>query len=143
MNVPRKKQSGPAVIASLGYAADDRGHGVAYARIAAESGEHLLRIPFRTGRASAVQEREAGYAALTATVNALRGRGVRRVCFRLEDTALIADLAEHRDVPPPIVLPYVRLRCALNQIEEFRFEPAPASDLAQRARAEVVLNVAA
>ncbi|HEY1655602.1 MAG TPA: hypothetical protein VGF86_10835 [Candidatus Tumulicola sp.] len=133
----------PAVDTSLGYAADERGVGVAYARIRSETGEHLLRVPFRVGRISGLQQREAGYAALTAVARALRRRGIGSAAFRLGDASLLADLAAHREVPPPIVLPYVRLRCALNQLDEFRLELAADDDLMQRARAEVVLNVAA
>ncbi len=128
---------------SLGYAADERGAGVAYARVRSGDAEHLLRVPFRVGRVSGLQQREAGYAALTAVARTLRRRGVSRVCFHLSDASLLADLASHRDVPPPIVLPYVRLRCALNQLDDVRLELAADDDLTQRARAEVVLNVAA
>jgi hypothetical protein len=99
-------------------------------------------VPFRAGRTS-LPEREVGYAALTAVTQALRARGFGRIRFALDDRALIDDLGEHRDLPEAIVLPYVRLRCALNQLEDFSLELAAESDLAQRARAEVALNVAA
>lgn len=143
MKPERTKLSSSSVEAGIGYAAGAGGEAVAYARVTNPDGEHLLRIPFRVGGASALQPREAGYAALTAVARALRGWGIRRVRFRLEDAGLIDDLVAHRDLPAPMVLPYVRLRCALNQLDDFRLEFAAQSDLAQRAHAEVVLNVAA
>jgi hypothetical protein len=143
MRKRRTKLSVPPLDAAVGYANDARGSGVAYARVRGATGEQLFRVPFRVGRPSSPASREAGYAALTAVVRALRGWGAGRVRFALDDAALVDDLAAHRDVPPAIVIPYVRLRCALNGLDEFTLEHAAESDLVQRARAEVALNVAA
>ena len=74
---------------------------------------------------------------------ALRERNVGRVRFLLDDPALLADVTERTNVPDALVLAYVRLRCALNQFRDVRFALAPSGDLAQRARAEVALHVAA
>lgn len=142
MTTRRAKLRGPATDAAVGYAADQRGGGVAYARVRTAGGQHLLRVPFQTGRTS-VPERAVGYAALTAVSRALHARGCSRIRFTLNDPSLIDDVTAHRSVPEALVLPYVRLRCALNQLEHFSLEPASESDLAQRARAEVALHVAA
>lgn len=133
----------PIVEAAVGHAAADDGRGIAYARVGTGPDEFLLRLRFGVAEASALRQREAGYAALTAVVEALRARGARRVRLRFDDAALVADLNGHRDVPPAIVLPYVRLRCALNQLDDVELQLAANADLAQRARAEAVLNVAA
>ncbi|MGA8535350.1 MAG: hypothetical protein WB615_14680 [Candidatus Tumulicola sp.] len=126
--------------AAIGFAADRRGSGVAYARVTA-GGEHLLRVPFHTGRT--LPERETGYAALTAVARTLRERGFGCIRFAVDDAALVEDLAGHAILPDAIVLPYVRLRCALNQLDDFSVHLAAESDLAARARAEIALNVAA
>jgi hypothetical protein len=142
----RKRRTGlstSGVGATIGYAASGRGSGVAYARVRAAEGEHLVRVPFRVDPRSTFASRETGYAALTAIVHALHERGLGRVTFALADADLIEDVTAHRAVPPSIVIPYVRLRCALNQLVAFALEFATESDLAQRARAEVELNVAA
>jgi hypothetical protein len=142
----RKRRIGltaSAVGAAIGYAANTGGRGVAYARITGAEGEHLLRVPFRVDPGTTFADREIGYAALTAIVYALHERGLGRVRFALSDADLIEDVTAHRDVPPSVVIPYVRLRCALNQLVAFTLEFATESDLAQRARAEVELNVAA
>jgi hypothetical protein len=142
MGTRRPRHPNPEIDAEIGYAADPRGGGVAYARVSTADAEHLLRVPFRAGRTS-LPERAAGYAALTAVTRALHARGRGRIRFALDDVALIEDLAGRRTVPEALVLPYVRLRCALNQLEDFSVEPSAEGDLAQRARAEVALNVAA
>lgn len=134
-----KRDGRVGVKATIGCAANG-GNGVAYARLGV-SGRHLLRVPFRAD--GAAPERAASYAGLTAVARALRGRGVARVLFVLDDPGLLADLAANAVVPDALVLPYVRLRCALNQFDEVRLELGAAGDLAQRARAEVALHVAA
>jgi hypothetical protein len=132
------------VEALAGYAADARGNGVAYVRLAAPTEEHLLRIPFSVRRGRDLNGREVGYGALAAIAGELRKRGVRKAAFRLEDSQLIEDLDAHRDVPEALVLPYVRLRCVLNQFADHSLLlDNGAADLAQRARAEVALHVAA
>jgi len=137
-----KRVGRTAVEAAIGCAADSRGDGVAYVRVAGATTEHLLRVPFHAERGDS-GDRAAAYAALTAVARALHERNVGRVRFLLDDPALLADVTERNNVPDALVLAYVRLRCALNQFRDVRFELAPSGDLAQRARAEVALHVAA
>jgi hypothetical protein len=143
MKMQRRKLPSPMVDAAIGYAAAPEGEGIAYARVVAAGAEHLLRLAFRVGHASALQPREAGYAAVTAVARALRARGLRNVRLCISDASLIADLKDRRELPPSIVIPNVRLRCALNALDDVRLEFAGENDLAQRARAEVILNAAA
>lgn len=131
------------VQAQLGYAADRLGDGVAYARLTTRAGERLVRVAFRVQRFEGLGGREVGYAALTAVATMLRERGVERASFGLADDELVADCNEHRDVPPPLVLPYVRLRCALNRFAEYALRAGGDDDLEARARAELVLHSAA
>lgn len=126
----------------LGFAADAGGNGVAYAR--AGSAGRVLRVAFPVKRYSGLQDREVGYAALQAVAAALQQRGVARAEFLLDDPRLAEDLNLHRDVPPALTLAYVKLRCTLNQFEGYAIGDAPReTDLSQRARSEVALNVAA
>lgn len=127
----------------LGYAADGLGEGVAYARLTTRTGERLVRVAFRVQRFEGLGGRETGYAALTAVATMLRARGVERAWFGLDDADLVADCNEHRDVPPPLVLPYVRLRCALNRFALYALGAGGDPDLQARARAELVLHTAA
>ena len=132
--------------ASVGYAADDAGNGVAYVRVVfKEGGPRVLRVAFGVQRQPALSGREVGYAALTAVSSALRRRGIELVRFAIDDRALIAELGKRENVPPPLALPYVRLGCALNQFRRFEIAELPASDadLTARARSEVALHVAA
>jgi hypothetical protein len=124
--------------AALGYAADDRGRGVAYARLRHPGGEHLLRIGFRL-RFGYVA-REVAYAALTAVALVLRRRRVSNVRFVLEDDRLVDDVLAHGELSTAMVLPYVRLKCALNQFETVSLSVARDLDVTQRARAEIALN---
>jgi hypothetical protein len=138
-----RTERGPIVEAEVGYAADERGRGIAYARLGSQDEARLLRVTFKAGRAAA-EENGAGYAALAAVARELHARGIRRAAFSIDDPQLVDDVNGHRDVPAAIVLPYVRLRCALNQFAGYDLcATAGASDLAQRARAEVALHVAA
>ncbi|MGA8840527.1 MAG: hypothetical protein WB491_08540, partial [Candidatus Aquilonibacter sp.] len=63
--------------------------------------------------------------------------------FGVADGELVADCNEHRNVPPPLVLPYVRLRCALNRFAAYAVCTGGDDDLEARARAELVLHSAA
>lgn len=130
--------------AAVGFAADARGNGVAYVRLGG-SASRVVRVPFQVKRYPALLDREVGYAALTAVGTVLRRRGVRNVQLRIDDERLAGDLLEHRDVPAPLTLAYVRLRCALNQLGEYEVAPAAAADadLAARARADVAMHAAA
>jgi hypothetical protein len=131
------------VQAQLGYAADRLGEGVAYARLTTRTGERLVRVAFRVQRYEGLGGREIGYAALTAVATMLRERGIERASFGLADADLVADCNAHRDVPPPLVLPYVRLRCALNRFAAYLLNVGGDPDLEARARAELVLHTAA
>jgi hypothetical protein len=124
--------------AMVGYAADDRGRGVAYARLHAGSSDHLLRVGFRVRRDYVAGE--VAYAALTALAQTLRRRGATNVRFVLEDERLVADVTERDALSAAIVLPYVRLKCVLNQLDAFSLVAAQTEDLTQRARAEIALN---
>lgn len=132
--------------ASVGYAADDAGNGVAYVRVLLkEGGPRVLRVAFRVQRQPALSGREIGYAALTAVCSALRRRGIELVRFAVDDPALIADLQKRENVPPPLAMPYVRLGCALNQFRRYEIAELQAADadLAARARSETAMHVAA
>ena len=132
--------------ASVGYAADDAGNGVAYVRVVfKEGGPRVLRVAFRVQRQPALSDREVGYAGLTAVCSALRRRGIELVRFAIDDPSLIADMRKRENVPPPLALPYVRLGCALNQFRRYEIAELPASDadLTARARSETAMHVAA
>jgi hypothetical protein len=88
-------------------------------------------------------EREVGYAALTAVAAMLAERKITKVHFRIGDAELVRDLSKHRDVPAPLVLPYVRLGCALNRFASFVLDAGEDADLDGRARAEVFIDSAA
>lgn len=128
----------------LGYAAGEDGEGVVYARVGSSAGERLVRAAFRIARYAGTDGREISYGALTAVATLLRERGVERVEFSLPDRELVGDLVTHRPVPPPLILPYVTARCALNRFSRFTLSNADEeSDLVQRARAEIALHTAA
>lgn len=131
--------------AATGFAADAQGNGVAYVRLRLGSTPRVLRVPFLVKRYPALADREVGYAALIAVSAVLRRRGVDCVRFTLDDEHLASDLREHRDVPAPLALAYVRLRCALNQFKEYDIAASGAgeSDLTARARSEAAMHVAA
>lgn len=131
------------VQAQIGYAADHLGNGVAYARLTSRTGERLVRVAFRVQRFTGLKDREVGYGALAAVATLLGEHGIDRVRFHVPDEELIADVSQHRAVPPPIILPYVRLGCALNRMKEFALSHGTDPDLSQRALAEVTFNTAA
>ena len=133
------------VDAATGFAADAQSNGVAYVRLMLGGTPRVLRVPFAVKRYPALHDREIGYAALTSIAGVLRRRGVERVRFTIDDTHLAADLREHREVPPPLALAYVRLRCALNQFKEYDIAVCAAgeSDLTARARSEAAMHIAA
>ena len=128
----------------LGYAAAPSGDGIVYARLRSSAGERLVRAAFRVKRFAGLDGREVGYAAFESVAALLCDRKIENVTFELPEQALVDDIAGHRDLPPPLVLPYVRLRCRLNCFRSYSVEPAAGEvDLAQRARAEVALHSAA
>jgi hypothetical protein len=129
--------------AQVGYAADDLGNGIAYARLVSRTGERLVRVAFRVKRFEGLGGREIGYAALSAVASMLAERGMPAVTFSVPDGELALDVAEHRDVPSPLVIPYVRLGCALNRFASFGIERGEDADLDARARAELFIHSAA
>lgn len=133
------------VDAATGFAADSQGNGVAYVRLTLGGTPRVLRIPFNVKRYAALLDREVGYAALTAAGTVLRRRGIERVRFTVDDARLVGDLREHRDVPAPLTLAYVRLRCALNQFKEYDIAANAGGecDLTARARSETAMHIAA
>ncbi|HEY1978323.1 MAG TPA: hypothetical protein VGG89_17350 [Candidatus Baltobacteraceae bacterium] len=124
----------------VGFGAGSGGRGIAYARIRGGAADQLLRVAFRVPRQFA--DAEVGYAALTAVARALRKRRLKNVRLAVDDPGLVDGLSGG-EVPPPMVLPYVRLKCALNGFDDVRVSATPTNDLAQRARAEVALLPAA
>ena len=133
------------VTVAVGFAANEHGEGIAYVQVGDSANARTLRVPFSVKRYPALLDREVGYAALTAVGTVLRRRGVERARLTIDDTCLTRDLHEHRDVPAPLTLSYVRLRCELNQFQEYQIADAPASpsDLTARARSDVAMHVAA
>ncbi len=124
----------------VGFGAGHGGRGIAYARIHGSGADHLLRVGFRLPREYA--DGEVGYAALTAVTIALRKRRLKNVCLLVDDGELVEGLSGG-EIAPAMVLPYVRLKCALNGFDDVRVSATVSSDLAQRARAEVALLPAA
>ena len=134
----------PRVEVQVGYAADRRGAGIGYARLRTAAGDRLLRVPFSVQRFAGMDDREVGYAAMTALSSYMRDRGIMRATFYLSDPRLIDDVQQRRDVPPPIALPYIRLGCALNRFESYELHCShEGDDLTQRAVAELTLHHAA
>ncbi|MBV8283212.1 MAG: hypothetical protein JO175_01120 [Candidatus Eremiobacteraeota bacterium] len=137
----KRRDPAPSVHAEVGFAAAPGGRGVAYARLRRAASEYLLRVGFRLN--AGFSDREVGYAAVTEIARALQRRGVRHAALAVGDAALLSELACTSDVPDTIVLPYVRLKCALNGFERVELLPNLSPELTQRARAEVALDTAA
>ena len=143
----RRKQrpDGPAIDASVGFAANQTGSGVAYAAVHDGEAVTLQRVPFRVKAHRGLSRREIGYAALAALARRLSER-YAAVRFAIDDAALATDLSERRNVPPTLTIPYVALRCGLNRFDAATVVFAPSaetSDLSARALAEASLRVAA
>lgn len=136
------RSSDSAIVALVGYAADGRGHGVAYARATGARTRQLLRVGFRSA-ARPSSDRAIAYGALTVIAQAFVKRGVREVRFVLGDAQFADEIATGRGVGETLAIPYVRLRCVLNSLAKFSVQAGVTDDLTQRARAEVALNVAA
>ena len=128
---------------AIGYAVGPAGGGVAYASLERPGTHDVLRLPFRIRQIAPSAERAAGYAALVAVARAMHRLGVTHVRFVLPDQEFVREVASRSEVPDNLVLPYVRLRCALNALDAFEIATGPTDDLMQRARAEVALNQAA
>jgi hypothetical protein len=137
-----RQNTGSAVEAAIGYAADTRGVGLAYARLSGAV-SRLARFRFEVPKHGPLTDRAIAYAAVATIAKALCARGIRHVRFLLGDAQLAREIASQPEIPEALVLPYVHLRCILNSLESFSVQPAATDDLTQRARAEVALNVAA
>jgi hypothetical protein len=124
----------------VGFGAGPGGRGIAYARIRAAGAEHLLRVAFRLRRGFA--DGEVGYAAVTAVARALHKRRLKDVRLAVDDAELVEGLSG-AEISQTVVLPYVRLKCALNGFDDVKVSVANSGELTQRARAEVALLPAA
>jgi hypothetical protein len=98
-------------------------------------------VGFRCRVQPALLGRDVAYAALTAVADELQARGIERVILTLDDDRLPAELAERRSLPSALVVPYVKLGCALNRFRDAKVESS--HDLTARARAEASFLVAA
>jgi hypothetical protein len=128
---------------AVGYAAGPAGNGVAYAALSGAQGREVVRLPFRIVRRCALVKRAVAYAALVTVARALCRRGVTRAHFLMPDPQFVEDVTTRCDLPEALVLPYVRLRCALNAFNDVEIGIGTTDELMQRAGAEVALNVAA
>ncbi len=139
------KRGHPLIDVAVGFAADEAGQGLAYAKLTVDGNQKLLRVPFRVRRYPSLLEREVSYAATTAVVTRLADLGCRRLKIEVPDSRLVEDAQAHSELPLPLALEYVRLGCALNRFAEYYVQAggAVAQDLTARARAEVALHVAA
>jgi|SRR5580698_3726210 hypothetical protein len=129
----------PSAEIDIGYGVDAAGRGVAYARTSSS----VLRLPFRIAQRPLLLDRAGGYAALGTVARALQKRGIGRARFRLPDRQLVDELTKRSQPPDELSLANVRARCALNALAQCEIEYAECSELMQRARAEVALNLAA
>lgn len=140
-----KRTGQPIIEATIGAAADPAGNGLAYVSVQTRASRKLLRVPFSVRRYAALDDREVAYAATAAAAERLRELGCTRVALGVDDLRLVDDLRERRDVPMPLSIPYVKLGCALNKFSEvhLRAGGSTSEDLTARARAELILHVAA
>jgi hypothetical protein len=144
MNHERKSEEAIQVV--VGYGADQRGVGVAYAAIHGRRASSHLRVSFSVRRSRSLQGREVAYAALLAVAERIREHVAGPVRFIIGDDALVTDLSERRTLPAALTMPYVSLRCRLNRFRAAEVALATTSeigDLTARALAEVSLHVAA
>jgi hypothetical protein len=141
----RKRRGSQSIPVTAGFAAD-RGRGVVYAMVGSAGRQSLVRVGFGCRPLPVLFGRDVAYYAIDALLDELLQRGVDRVELRIEDEHLLADLAERRPVPNPLIVPYVRLRCKLNRFSAatvVRASDAAIRDLSARARAEASLDFAA
>jgi hypothetical protein len=143
MSTQRREQQ-PKIV-TVGFAERD-GRGIAYAVGGSGGRGPAVRVGFACRPLPALLGRDVAYAALAAVAEELLRRGVSNVRFRIDDERLPQDIAERRAMPNALIVPYVRLRCALNRFHEAVVEPADddiARDASARARADAWLNLAA
>jgi len=146
VNVLSGKSRDPrAIEATVGFAADDAGNGIAYVRLRSRAAQRLVRVAFGVPRLPELLGREIGYAALTAVAKRLADSGCATASFKISESRLAEDLEGRTEVPATLALPYVNLRCQLNRFAHcvVSVDERSAPDLAARARAEVTLHVAA
>jgi hypothetical protein len=148
------KRAERTAVVTVGYAADEGGRGVVYAKMWSSTqarsltsgSEPIVRVGFRTDVRPALRGREVAYAAVEAAARELLVAGVTTVEVRVADAQLASDLAERRSVPADLAIPYIALRCVLNRFASFSVvacDDGTARDLTARARADVSLHVAA
>jgi hypothetical protein len=77
-----------------------------------------VRLPFRIASRRLLVERAVAYAALVTVARSLCKRGVTRAHFVMPDRQFVEEVTTRCDVPEALVLPYVRLRCALNAFHD-------------------------
>ena len=128
---------------ALGYAADRRGHGIAYAAIGTGTGRTVVRLPFDAPVLPEVEGRSPGYAAVASIGGYLQARGFTRVRIRVAEDTVVDDLNARRSVPPALTMAYVKTRCILHGFAVARVEraePIETRDLETRARADLALR---
>jgi len=137
--------SAKTIEATLGFAADDFGAGVAYVDLRTAQAQRLARVDFHVKRIPALLGHEVGYAALTAVAKRLADSGFQDASFKVADSHLVDGLEGRAEVPSALGIAYVNLRCQLNRFRAVRIQAdeGAAEDLAARARAEATLHVAA
>ncbi len=136
----------PAADVAVGYAADERGRGIAYAAVATGSNRAVVRLPFTSPVLPALDGLDVGYAAVAAIAAHLKARGFARVRVRLADERIVADLGGTGSPPKALAMAYVKTRCMLHALGAVRLEtaaPVEVRDLSARAQAEVRLHAAA
>ncbi len=144
MNTSRRAR--PAADVAIGYAADERGAGIAYAAVHTGSAVSTVRLRFTARPTPALEGLEFGYAAVAVVAAHLKARGFGRVRLRVADERIVADLNGTGAPPKALTMLYVRIRCLLHGLGAARLEAGQAADVADltaRARAEAELTVAA
>jgi hypothetical protein len=131
---------------AVGYAADERGHGVVYMAVNTGNASRVVRLTFAAAPLPALDGLENGYAAMAAVGVYLKARGFGRLRVRIGDERVVGDLNGAGSPPKALTMAYVKTRCVLHGLGHVRLEtaePIEVRDLAARARAEVGLHVAA
>jgi hypothetical protein len=140
------RRTRPAADVAVGYAADERGHGIVFAAISTGNASRIVRLAFTAAPLPALEGLENGYAALAAVGAHLKSRGFGRVRIRTGDVRVVADLNGTGSPPKALTMSYVKTRCILHGLGLVRLEaaePVEIRDLAARAQAEVRLHAAA
>jgi hypothetical protein len=142
----RQHRSRLAHHVTVGFAAGPGGSGVAYAAAGAGGRNGSpVRVEFVCRALPALRGRDVAYSALDAVLAELLRRGVTRAVIAIDDANLPLDVSERRSLPNALIVPYVALRCRLNQfaaVTVVEAHDAVARDLTARARAEATLIAA-